>query len=312
MTRFKQATLKNEIRATGIGVHSGKKVYVTLRPAPVNTGIVFRRVDLNPVVEIPARAEFIGDTNLATSLIKDGVRIATVEHLLSALFGLGITNLYIDLNSPEVPMMDGSASPFVFLIQSAGIEEQSETRKFLRIKQEVAVNDGDRWVRLEPHDGFKVSFTIDFKHPLLNKNNQQASFDLSHSSYTKEISRARTFGFIADYEYLKQKNLAIGASLDNALVLDESGIMNQDGFRYPNELARHKILDAIGDLYLLGDALLGSFTGHKSGHSLNCRLIRELLATENAWEIVGLKNDEIANALFPTELPIKKTQEDRL
>lgn len=283
---IRQRTLKNIIRATGVGVHTGEKVYITLRPAPPNTGIIFRRIDLDPVVEIPAKADYIGDTSLSTCLVKDHVRISTVEHLLSALAGIGIDNLYIDLTSPEVPIMDGSAGPFIFLIQSAGIEEQKARKRFIRIKKKIEVKDGDKYVRLEPHDGFKVEFGIDFKHPLFDKSNQNAILDFSTTSYVKEISRARTFGFLADYEYIRKNNLALGASLDNAIVLDEFKVMNEDGLRYPDEFVKHKILDVIGDLYLLGHGVIGSLKGYKSGHTLNSHLLHAVLENEKAWEIV--------------------------
>src|SRR3990167_4421247 len=247
-----QRTLKNIIRATGVGVHTGQKVYLTLRPAPVNTGIVFVRADLDPVVEIPARSEFIGDTSLCTCLIKEGIRIATVEHLLSALAGLGIDNLYVEVSAPELPIMDGSASPFVFLIQSAGIIEQSAPKRFIRIKKKVKVKHEDKWVSIEPYHGFQVDFRIEFDHPVISGENQYAFIDFSSTSYVKEVSRARTFGFLSDYEYIRKQNLALGASLDNAVVLDEYKILNQDGLRYKDEFVKHKILDVIGDLFLLG------------------------------------------------------------
>ena len=289
---IKQRTLKNVVRATGVGVHTGEKVYLTLRPAPVNTGIIFRRIDLEPCVEIPAKVQYISDTSLSTCLAKDGARVATVEHLLSALAGLGIDNLYVDITCPELPIMDGSAGSFVFLIQSAGIVEQDAAKEFIRVKRTVKVKDGDRVVMVKPHAGFKVDFSIDFKHPLFNKDNQNATLDFSSTSYVKEVSRARTFGFLSDYEYIRKNNLAKGASLDNAVVLDEFKILNEDGLRYPDEFVKHKILDAIGDLYLLGHSLIGSFTGYKSGHALNSRLLHQLLAQENAWEIVTFDDAE--------------------
>lgn len=284
---IKQRTLKNIIRATGVGVHTGEKVYLTLRPAAPNTGIIFRRVDLDPVVEIRAKAKYIGDTRLCTVLVKDSVRIATVEHLMSALAGAGIDNLYVDVTSPELPIMDGSAAPFVFLIQSAGIEEQNAEKKFIRIKRRVEVTKGDQLARVEPYQGFKVSMGIDFEHPVILDSNQKLMFDFADSSYTKEVSRARTFGFLSDYEYIRKNNLALGASLDNAIVLDEFKVMNEDGLRYKDEFVRHKILDVIGDLYLLGYSLIGSFVGHKSGHALNSCLLTKLLAEQDAWEVVS-------------------------
>lgn len=293
---IKQRTLKNMIRATGIGVHTGKKVYITLRPAPVNTGVIFRRTDGDTVVEIPARAENIGDTSLSTCLTKGDVRISTVEHLMSALAGIGIDNVYIDLNAPELPIMDGSAAPFVFLIQSAGIEEQNAAKKFVRIKRRVEIKAGDKWVRIEPFNGFKVTFSIDFNHPIINESNQTATLDFSTTSYVKEVSRARTFGFLSDYEYIRKNNLALGASLDNAIVLDEFKIINQDGLRYSDEFVKHKILDAVGDLYLLGHSVIGAFVGYKSGHALNSQLLNKILADKNAWEVVTFDD--------PKEVPI--------
>ncbi len=288
----KQRTLKNIVRATGVGVHSGEKVFITLRPAAANIGIVFRRVDLDPVVEIPASVKFIGDTSLCTSLTRDGVRIATVEHLLSALAGLGIDNLYVDITSPELPIMDGSAGPFIFLIQSAGIQEQRAAKKFVRIKKRIKVKDDDKWALMEPYDGFKVNFSIDFDHPIFNADNQSACFDFSSTSYVKEVSRARTFGFLSDYEYIRKNNLALGASLDNAVVLDEFKIVNQDGLRYDDEPVKHKILDVIGDLYLLGHSVIGAFSGYKSGHALNSLLLHKLLENQEAWEVVTFKDKE--------------------
>lgn len=297
---IKQRTLKNVVRATGVGVHTGEKVYLTLRPAPVNTGIIFRRTDLKPAVEIPASVQYIGDTSLSTCLAKDNARVATVEHLLSALAGVGIDNLYIDITSPELPIMDGSAGPFVFLIQSAGIEEQNVAKEFIRIKRKIKIEDGDKTVMVEPYNGFKVSFGIAFDHPLFDESNQSASIDFSSTSYVKEVARARTFGFLSDYEYIRKNNLAKGASLDNAVVLDEFKILNQDGLRYPDEFVKHKILDVIGDLYLLGHSLIGSFSGYKSGHALNSRLLNQLLAQKDAWEIITYDNpEELPFAFIP-------------
>ncbi|MBD8525462.1 UDP-3-O-acyl-N-acetylglucosamine deacetylase [Pseudomarimonas arenosa] len=283
---IRQRTLKNTIRATGVGLHSGEKVYMTLRPAAVDTGIVFRRVDLDEPVDIRACAEKVGDTSLSTTLIQDGVRVATVEHLLSALAGLGIDNAYVDLSAAEVPIMDGSAGPFVFLVQSAGIEEQSMPKRFVRIKQPVVVRDGDKWARFEPFDGFKVGFSIDFNHPLFTSSTSSAEIDFSTTSFVKEVSRARTFGFMKDIEYLRERNLALGGSMDNAIVLDDYRVLNEDGLRYEDEFVKHKILDAIGDLYLLGHSLIGAFYGYKSGHQLNNQLLRELRAQTSAWEEV--------------------------
>lgn len=286
----KQRTLKNLIRATGVGIHTGKKVYIALRPAPVNTGVVFRRVDLNPVVDIPALAENVGDTTLSSCLIKNRVRVATVEHLMSAFSGLGIDNVYVDISAPEVPIMDGSAGPFVFLIRSAGIEEQNAAKRFLKIKRKITVKDGDKWACIAPHNGFKVSFTIDFNHPVFRNLPQTAAVDFARASFTKEVSRARTFGLLSDYERLRANHLAQGSSLDNAIVVDEYRVMNEDGLRYKDEFVKHKMLDAIGDLYLLGCSVIGSFSGHKSGHALNNTLLRTLLATEDAWENVTFED----------------------
>lgn len=289
---IKQRTLKNIIRATGVGVHSGQKVFITLLPAPVNTGIVFRRVDIDPVVVIPARVEYVGDTSLSTCLTKGNVWVGTVEHLLSALAGVGIDNLFIDLTSSELPIMDGSSAPFVFLIQSAGIEEQNAPKRFLRIKRSLEVQQGDKIACLQPYDGFKVTFEIKFDHPLFNETNQRATLDFSSTSYVKEVARARTFGFLSDYEYIRKNNLALGASLDNAIVLDEYKILNEDGLRYPDEFVKHKILDVIGDLYLLGRSMIGEFVGYKSGHALNNCLLATLLAQTDAWEEVTFERQQ--------------------
>ncbi len=281
-----------------MGLHTGDKVYLTLRPAAANTGIVFRRVDFDAPVEIKACPENVGETQLSTTLVKDGVKISTVEHLLSALAGLGIDNAYIDLSAPEVPIMDGSAGPFVFLIQSAGIEEQNAPKRFIRIKRPVVVEDGDKWARFDPFEGFKVEFAINFDHPVFKAHSQWATMDFSTTSFVKEISRARTFGFMRDIELLRQRQLARGGSLDNAIVMDDYRILNEDGLRYENEFVRHKILDAIGDLYLLGHALIGAFKGYKSGHALNNRLLRTLMADESAWEEVTFKETERAPISF--------------
>ena len=288
---IKQRTLKNVISATGVGLHTGKKIYLTLRPAPANAGIIFRRIDLENPVEIEAKPDNVGDTMLSTSLVKDDVKISTVEHLLSALAGFGIDNAYIDLSSDEVPIMDGSAGPFVFLIQSAGVEEQNAPKRFMRIKEKIRVEDGDKWAMFEPFEGFKVGFTIEFDHPMFHEENCKAEIDFSTTSYVKEVSRARTFGFMREVELLRENNLALGGSLDNAVVVDDYRILNEDGLRYEDECVKHKILDAIGDLYLLGHSLIGSFTGFKSGHALNNRLLRELLARESAWELVSFEDE---------------------
>ncbi|HEB59519.1 MAG TPA: UDP-3-O-acyl-N-acetylglucosamine deacetylase [Gammaproteobacteria bacterium] len=295
---IRQRTLKNVIRATGVGLHTGEKVYLTLRPAAPDTGIIFRRVDLDPPVDIPATPDNVGDTTLSTTLVKGDVRISTVEHLLSALAGLGIDNAYIDLNAAEVPIMDGSAGPFVFLVQSAGIEEQNAPKRFIRIKKTVTVEDGDKWVRFEPFEGFKVSFAIDFDHPVFKDRDQAAVVDFSTTSFVREVSRARTFGFMNQIEQLRASNLALGGSLDNAVVVDDYRILNEDGLRYEDEFVKHKILDAIGDLYLLGRSLIGAFYGYKSGHELNNRLLRALLAEADAWELVTFEDIEKAPISF--------------
>jgi UDP-3-O-[3-hydroxymyristoyl] N-acetylglucosamine deacetylase len=283
---IKQRTLKNVIRVTGVGIHTGQKVFMTLRPAAVNTGIVFRRTDLEPVVEIPAFATQVGDTSMNTTLERNGVRVSTVEHLMSAFAGLGIDNAYVDLSNAEVPIMDGSAGPFVFLIQSAGIEEQSAAKRFIRIIQAVEVRKDEKWARLEPHSGFRVSFKIDFNHPVFKSQKTFASVDFSTTSYLKEVARARTFGFMRDIEMLRERNLVLGGSMDNAVVLDNYRVLNDDGLRYEDEFVKHKVLDAIGDLYLLGHGLIGSFSGYKSGHELNNLLLRELLRHPARWEEV--------------------------
>jgi len=292
---IRQRTPKNVIKATGITLHGGERAEITLRPAPVNSGIIFRRVDLDPIVEIPAWAENVGDTTLSTTLVKGSVRVSTVEHLLSAFAGLGIDNAYVDVTASEIPIMDGSAGPFVFLLQSAGIEEQNAPKRFIRIKRKLKVTDGDKWASFEPFNGFKVTFTIDFDHPLFNKSHiKTATLDFSSLSYVKEVSRARTFGFMADFEILQSMNLARGASLDNAIAIDDFRVLNEDGLRYENEFVKHKILDAVGDLYLLRASLVGAFSGHKSGHALNNKLLRALLADQEAWEFVTFEDTKTA------------------
>lgn len=300
MTR--QRTLKNVIRATGVGLHTGDKVYLTLRPAAVNTGIVFRRIDLDPPVEINARPENVGDTRLSTTLRNGDTSVSTVEHLLSAFAGLGIDNAYVDLSAPEVPIMDGSAGPFVFLIQSAGIEEQNAAKRFIRIKRSTIVKDGDKWARFEPFDGFKVAFGIKFDHPAFKDRRQEVEIDFSRTSFVKEVSRARTFGFMRDIEMLRSNKLALGGSLDNAIVVDDYRVLNEEGLRYEDEFVKHKVLDAVGDLYLLGYSLIGAFSGYKSGHQLNNQLLRTLLADENAWEIVTFEGNKSAPILFSQAL----------
>ncbi len=291
---IRQRTLKNTIRATGVGLHSGEKVLLTLKPAPANTGIVFRRVDLDPVYEIEGRADYVGETMLSTTLVKDGVRVATVEHLMSAMAGLGLDNCYVELSAAEVPIMDGSAGPFVFLLQSAGIVEQDAPKRFTRIKREVTVEEDGKSATFVPFEGFKVSFTIEFDHPVFNGRSQHGSVDFSSTSFVKEISRARTFGFMRDIEALRSMNLALGGSVDNAIVVDDYRILNEDGLRYEDEFVKHKMLDAIGDLYLMGTSLIGEFRGFKSGHDLNNKLVRKLMAEEDAWEVVTFDDEELA------------------
>jgi UDP-3-O-[3-hydroxymyristoyl] N-acetylglucosamine deacetylase len=285
-----QRTLKNSIRATGVGLHTGKKVLMTLRPALPDTGIVFRRMDLGSPVDIQAHAEHVGDTTMGTTLQCGAVKISTVEHLLSALAGLGIDNALVEVSAGEVPIMDGSAGPFVFLLQSAGIEEQKAPKRFIRILESVRVEDGDKWARLDPYDGFKVNFEIEFNHPTFKKHSQIASMDFSTTSFLREVSRARTFGFMRDLESLRSRNLALGGNLDNAIVLDDYRVLNEDGLRYEDEFVKHKILDAIGDLYLLGHSLIGEFSGYKSGHGLNNKLLRTLMAADSAWQEVTFES----------------------
>ncbi len=283
---LRQRTIKTAIRATGVGLHTGEKVYMTLRPAAENAGIVFHRVDLDEPVAVPADPRLVGETMLGTTLVKDGVKVATVEHLMSALAGLGIDNLMVDLSAPEVPIMDGSAGPFVFLLQSAGIEEQQAAKRFIRIRKRIRIEDGDKWAELSPFNGFKVNFEVAFNHPVFNKIKQHASIDFSSTSFLKEVSRARTFCFLRDVEALRARNLTLGGSMDNAIVLDDFRILNEDGLRYANEFVIHKILDAIGDVYLLGHSLIGEYSAFKSGHDLNNRLLLALLRDESAWETV--------------------------
>jgi UDP-3-O-[3-hydroxymyristoyl] N-acetylglucosamine deacetylase len=289
-----QRTLRNSIRATGVGLHSGKKVMMTLKPAAADSGIRFRRVDLSTPVDIPARAENVGETTLGTTLVHEGARVSTVEHLLSAFAGLGVDNVLVELTASEVPIMDGSAGPFVFLVQSAGIEEQAAPKRFIRVLKTVEVTDGDKWARFEPFEGFKVNFEIEFDHPIFKRRLQRATMDFSTTSFLKEISRARTFGFMRDLETLRAHNLALGGTLDNAIVLDDVGVINEDGLRYEDEFVKHKILDAIGDLYLLGHSLIGEFSGHKSGHALNNALLRALLKDPSAWEDVTFERADQA------------------
>jgi UDP-3-O-[3-hydroxymyristoyl] N-acetylglucosamine deacetylase len=293
---LQQRTLKSLIRATGVGLHSGVKVTMTLRPAAPDTGIVFRRVDLDPPVELRADPFAVGDTRLASCLERDGVKIATVEHLMSALSGLGIDNAWVDVDAAEIPIMDGSAAPFVFLIQSAGIEEQKAAKKFIRVKKTVRVEDGDKWAELKPYDGFRLTFSIVFSHPVFDKSNPSVTVDFAEHSYVREVARARTFGFMQDVEAMRSQGLALGGSLENAIVMDEYRVLNADGLRYGDEFVKHKVLDAVGDLYLLGHPLLGAFSAHKSGHALNNKLLRALLADRTAWEMVSFERIEDAPA----------------
>jgi UDP-3-O-[3-hydroxymyristoyl] N-acetylglucosamine deacetylase len=293
---FKQRTLKSLISASGVGLHTGHKVRLTLRPAPVDTGVVFRRVDLPSPVDIPARAEAVGETRLSSCLVNGEAKVYTVEHLMSALAGLGVDNVYVDLDGPEVPIMDGSAGPFVLLLQQAGMEEQAAAKKFCKVKKTVEVREGDKWARLEPYDGFRLSFSIDFRHPVIERSTQSVTLDFAETSYLKEIARARTFGFMQDLEDLRDNSLALGGGLDNAVVLDEYRVLNSEGLRFADEFIRHKLLDANGDLYLIGNPLLGAFTAHKSGHALNNKLVRALLADASALQTVSFERPEEAPA----------------
>ncbi|WP_394181243.1 UDP-3-O-acyl-N-acetylglucosamine deacetylase [Marinomonas posidonica] len=297
----RQHTLKNIIRATGVGLHSGEKVYLTLKPAPVNTGIVFVRTDLDPVVEIHGDARLVGSTNFATALSQNGVEVSTVEHLLSAMAGLGVDNAYVEVSASEIPLMDGSASPFVFLLQSAGLEAQNAPKKFIRVKKPIRIEDGDKYASLEPHTGFRLSFKIDFEHPAIGEDVQTTSLDFSTTTFVKEISRARTFGFMKDIEYFKTNNLARGANMENAIVLDDYRVLNEEGLRYRDELVRHKILDAIGDLYLLGHSLIGEYKAYKSGHGLNNKLLLALLEQPEAWEYVVFEDEAQENPVSYVE-----------
>lgn len=297
---MRQRTLRNAIKATGVSLHSGEKVYMTLSPAAIDTGIVFRRVDLDAALEIPARAENVSSTTLSTSLEVGAARVSTVEHLLAALSGMGIDNAYVDVSASEVPIMDGSAGPFVFLIQSAGIQEQEALKKFIRVKRKITIEDDDKTASLLPFDGFKVSFTIDFDHPVFRERTAHAELEFSTTAFVREVSRARTFGFIHEIEELRSRGLALGGSLDNAIVVDEYRILNQGGLRYDDEFVRHKILDAIGDLYLLGHGLIGEFQAYKSGHALNIATLRALIAQPDAWEVVSFSDEQAAPVSYAT------------
>ena len=289
---IRQRTLRNSIKATGVGLHTGDKVLLTLCPAPVDTGIVFRRTDLNPVAEIPARADLVGETTLSTCLIQGEARVSTIEHLLSAMAGLGVDNAYVDVTAPEIPIMDGSAAPFVFLLQSAGIVEQHAAKKFIRVRREVTVTDGDKTASFLPLEGFKISFGIDFDHPVFKHRAATTEIDFSTTSFVREVSRARTFGFVEEIEYLRSKGLARGGSMDNAVVIDDYKVLNQGGLRYDDEFVKHKVLDAIGDLYLLGYSLIGEYRAFKSGHALNNQALRTLIANKDAWEMVTFEDVE--------------------
>ena len=287
---IRQRTLRNSIKATGVGLHTGEKVLLTLSPAPVDTGIVFRRTDLNPVAEIPARADLVGETTLSTCLIHNDARVSTIEHLLSAMAGLGVDNAYVDVTAPEIPIMDGSAAPFVFLLQSAGLVEQHAPKKFIRVKREVTVTDGDKSATFLPLEGFKISFGIDFDHPVFKHRAATTEIDFSTTSFVREISRARTFGFVEEIEYIRSKGLARGGSMDNAIVIDDYKVLNNDGLRYEDEFVKHKVLDAIGDLYLLGYSLIGEYQAFKSGHALNNQALRTLISQKDAWEMVTFED----------------------
>jgi UDP-3-O-[3-hydroxymyristoyl] N-acetylglucosamine deacetylase len=293
---LRQRTLKSLVSASGVGLHTGQKVRMTLRPAPADTGIVFRRIDLASPVDIPARAELVGETRMSSCLVRDGVKVSTVEHLMSALAGLGVDNAYVDLDAPELPIMDGSAGPFVLLLQQAGLEQQAAPKRFLRVLRRVQVTDGDKWARLDPYDGYKLSFSIDFRHPVIESSTQSVTLDFAETSFVNEIARARTFGFMHDVEDLRESGLALGSGLDNAVVLDEDRVLNAGGLRFADEFIRHKLLDANGDLYLLGKPLLAAFSAHKSGHTLNNRLLRALLADAGALETVSFERPEEAPA----------------
>ena len=295
---LRQRTLKNVIRATGVGLHSGEKVYLTLRPAAADTGIVFRRVDLDPVVDIKADAELVTETMLCTGLSVGPAKVMTVEHLMSAFAGLGIDNAYVELSAPEVPIMDGSAGPFVFLLQSAGLVDQAAPKRFIRIKHPVEVRDGDKVARFVPHDGFKLDFTVAFDHPAIPTTQSRAVVEFSAETYIREVSRARTFGFMRDLEFMRERNLGLGGSMDNAIVLDEFRVLNDDGLRYADEFVRHKILDAVGDLYLAGHPIIGAYEAHKSGHALNNKLVRALLAEQSAWEVATFDDPAQAPASY--------------
>lgn len=298
---IKQRTLKRIVQATGVGLHTGKKVTLALRPAPANTGVIYRRTDLNPPVDFPAEAKSVRDTMLCTCLVnEDDVRISTVEHLNAALAGLGNDNIIIEVDAPEIPIMDGSAAPFVFLLLDAGIEELNSAKKFLRIKENVRVTDGDKWAELAPYNGFSLDFTIDFNHPAINSSTQRYKLDFSAKSFVRDISRARTFGFMRDIEYLQSKGLCLGGSFDCAIVVDDYRVLNEDGLRFEDEFVRHKMLDAIGDLFMCGHNIIGAFTAYKSGHALNNKLLQAVLAAESAWDMVTFEDESEMPVAFKT------------
>ena len=300
---LKQRTLSSKINASGVGLHTGKKISLTLKPSPVNTGIIFKRTDIESE-PIKASLENVFDTRLSTSLSNDEIKISTVEHLLSALAGIGIDNALVELDGPEVPIMDGSARPFVFMIQSAGIQEQIEAKKFIKIKKTIEVKQDEKWAKIEPFNGFKVAFTIDFDHPAFNETSQSSEIDFSSVSYLSQVSRARTFGFAKDIELLRKNNLALGGSVNNAIVIDDYKVVNEEGVRFQDEFVKHKILDAIGDLYLLGHGLMGSFSAYKSGHHLNNLLLRELVNNVDAWEEVTVENNDKSPIFYSTPEPV--------
>lgn len=296
---IRQRTLKSIVQMTGVGLHSGRKVTLTLRPAAANTGVIYRRTDLNPPVDFPADPKSVRDTMLCTALVNDeGVRISTVEHLNAALAGMGIDNVVIEVDAPEIPIMDGSASPFVYLLQSAGIEELNTAKKFIRIKKPVRIEDGDKWAEISPYNGFRLDFTIDFNHPAIDSDDQKLVFDFSSQSFIKDISRARTFGFMRDIEYLQSQNLCLGGSFDCAIVLDDYRILNEDGLRFDNEFVTHKVLDAVGDLYMCGHSILGQISAYKSGHALNNQLLRAVLADQEAWEWTTIEDEQESPVAF--------------
>lgn len=302
----RQCTLKSAVRSSGIGLHSGKRVDIALLPAPANHGVVFRRVDLSPVVEFVAQADLVRDTKLCTALSQEGVRVATIEHLMSALAGLGIDNVVVELNAPEVPIMDGSSAPFVYLIQKAGIKAQDVAKRFIKVTEPVEVREGDKWARLVPYNGYRLDFSIDFDHPVFRHRSKHLRLEFSSGDYVRHIARARTFGFLRDIEFLQSQGLALGGSLDNAVVVDDFRVMNENGLRYDDEFVRHKTLDAIGDLYLLGAPLLGWYQGYKSGHDLNNKLCLALLAKHHCWQYTTLDvlKDEGVDYSYPSDLSL--------